>query len=48
MSCTLWGVFAEKVFSALKSVKHDQKTVVLIRYAKINNFKGIHSSFKYV
>nr|AAM15454.1 putative replication protein A1 [Arabidopsis thaliana] len=40
LSCTLWGVFAEKVFSALKSVKHDQKTVVLIRYAKINNFKS--------
>ncbi|KAG7568076.1 Reverse transcriptase RNA-dependent DNA polymerase [Arabidopsis thaliana x Arabidopsis arenosa] len=40
LSCTLWGVFADKVFDGCKNAKDDEKTVVLIRYAKINNYKG--------
>ncbi|EOA12315.1 hypothetical protein CARUB_v10007955mg, partial [Capsella rubella] len=42
LSCTLWGTFAESIFDACAN-NGENKFICLLRFAKINSFKGERS-----
>lgn len=40
LNCTLWGNFVDFLHTGCQDIGNGEKTLVLIRFAKINNFKG--------